>query len=69
MTILGIGVDLVHVPRIAQLLQRRGADKFASKILSTNEYAQWKSTFAAPADLDDHRCARFLAVRFVFCSL
>ena len=65
MTILGIGVDLVRVPRIAQLLRRRGADKFASKILSKSEYTQWKSSFAAPADLDDPRCVQFLAVRFV----
>lgn len=41
MAILGIGVDLVHIPRIAALISRRTEAKFAAKILSQAEYAQW----------------------------
>lgn len=43
MTILGIGVDLVHIPRIAALISRRTEAKFAAKILSRVEYAQWNA--------------------------
>ncbi|KAF8974287.1 4'-phosphopantetheinyl transferase [Flammula alnicola] len=57
MTILGIGVDLVHVPRIAALLSRRRSEKFASKILSPEEYLQW-----LPSE-PSHQI-QFLAVRW-----
>ena len=43
MGILGIGVDLVHIPRIAALISRRTEAKFAAKILSQVEYAQWNA--------------------------
>jgi holo-[acyl-carrier protein] synthase len=59
MPILGIGVDLVHVPRIAALLSRRIPEKFAAKILSQEEYSQWETI--APSD---ERRIRFLAVRY-----
>ncbi len=35
--IFGIGTDIVHIPRIAASLSRRG-DKFASRILTEYEY-------------------------------
>ncbi|KAJ6614308.1 4'-phosphopantetheinyl transferase superfamily [Mycena sp. CBHHK59/15] len=40
MSVLGIGVDVVHVPRIAALLSRRNPQRFASRILSPQEAAQ-----------------------------
>jgi len=57
-TILGIGVDLVHLPRIANLLGRRDPERFARRILSETELLQWK-------DLDASRQAQFLGVRYV----
>ncbi|KAF9482446.1 4'-phosphopantetheinyl transferase [Pholiota conissans] len=59
MPILGIGVDLVHIPRIAALLSRRTPQKFAAKILSPEEYSQWESI--PPSE---SRRAQFLAVRW-----
>ncbi|PPQ79572.1 hypothetical protein CVT25_003454 [Psilocybe cyanescens] len=60
MTILGIGVDLVHVPRIASIMARSRTERFASRILSHYELAEWQSlgTTSIP-----HR-VRFLAVRW-----
>ncbi|KAF8812380.1 4'-phosphopantetheinyl transferase [Phlegmacium glaucopus] len=60
MTILGIGVDVVHLPRILALLNRRRADRFASRILSTTEYGQWKALQIS----DAQDCVQFLAVRW-----
>ena len=60
MTILGIGVDLVHIPRIASLLGRRNPERFAAKILSTQEYNQWVSLGAS----EPFARLRFLAVRY-----
>jgi holo-[acyl-carrier protein] synthase len=60
MTILGLGVDLVHLPRIATLLARRDADKFARRILSEAETLQWKVLVN-----DATKRAQFLAVRYV----
>lgn len=59
MTILGIGVDLVHVLRIASIVARNQGDRFAAKILSKQELAEWQSlgTTSIP------NRARFLAVR------
>ena len=60
MTLLGIGVDLVHIPRIASLLSRRNPEKFAVKILSTQEYNQWVSLGSS----EPSARLRFLAVRY-----
>ncbi|KAF5387853.1 hypothetical protein D9615_000355 [Tricholomella constricta] len=59
MAILGVGVDIVHIPRIAALLQRRGS-RLASRILSREELSQWESL--PPSDVS--RQVRFLAVRW-----
>ncbi|KAF8639948.1 hypothetical protein AX17_001198 [Amanita inopinata Kibby_2008] len=61
MSILGIGVDVVHVPRIVALIRRRDAQKLASRILSSKEVSQWNSL---PADCNESGRARFLAVRW-----
>ncbi|KAF9006444.1 4'-phosphopantetheinyl transferase [Cyathus striatus] len=60
MSILGIGVDLVHVPRIMALITRRTPHRFATRILNDQEFSQMKS-------LDEptlHDYARFLSVRW-----
>ncbi|KAL5508137.1 hypothetical protein ACEPAH_5755 [Sanghuangporus vaninii] len=54
--ILGVGLDIVHLPRIASLIARRGPERFARRILSQKELAEWGPT--KPDSL------RFLAVRF-----
>lgn len=42
MSILGIGVDVLHTTRIAQLAGRRGWSKFSRRILSDIERAQFE---------------------------
>ncbi|GLB33739.1 putative 4'-phosphopantetheinyl transferase [Lyophyllum shimeji] len=59
MGVLGVGVDVVHIPRIAALLQRRGA-RLASRILSPKEFSEWESLPLS----DFSRQVRFLAVRW-----
>ncbi|KAI8069841.1 4'-phosphopantetheinyl transferase [Gilbertella persicaria] len=41
--IIGIGVDIMHLPRITALVARRGHDKLARRILSQKEYLEFKS--------------------------
>ncbi|RPD61868.1 4'-phosphopantetheinyl transferase [Lentinus tigrinus ALCF2SS1-7] len=60
MGILGIGVDVLHVPRILRLLQRPVASRFAQRILSSQEHDIWNGIPAS----DDARRTRFLAVRW-----
>lgn len=60
MAILGVGVDVVHLPRILALVQRRGAEALASRILSPPEMQEWQAKRAS--DVSVH--ARFLAVRW-----
>ena len=60
MAILGIGVDVVHAPRIAALLSRRCPQRFAARMLSHEELAQWESL--STSDLLGR--VRFLAVRY-----
>jgi holo-[acyl-carrier protein] synthase len=58
MPILGIGVDIVHVPRIAAVISRRGV-RFAERVLNKAEHEDWAgfSTNGSEAQ------ARFIAVR------
>ena len=39
--IVGIGTDLVHIPRMQSLLEKHG-DKIAARILSDREFAEFK---------------------------
>ncbi len=52
--IFGIGTDIVHIPRIAASLNRRG-DRFASRILTEHEYQAY---------LACNKPEHFLAKRF-----
>ncbi|KAH9894324.1 4'-phosphopantetheinyl transferase [Cubamyces lactineus] len=60
MGILGIGVDVVHVPRILRLLERRTPTKLAHRILSEKELSVWNGL---PSE-DEVRRTRYLAVRW-----
>jgi holo-[acyl-carrier protein] synthase len=59
MSILGIGVDIVHVPRIAALLNRRGPTRLATRILNLEEFSRWESLPLS----DNPGQARFLSVQ------
>lgn len=58
MGILGIGVDVVSLTRIATLSQRRTYDRLAKRILSADE-------LSAFCTIPDDARTRFLAVRCV----
>ncbi|KAI0824602.1 4'-phosphopantetheinyl transferase [Trametes gibbosa] len=60
MGILGIGVDVAHIPRIIRLIERRSPTKLAHRILSGKELAAWN---VIPFE-DEARRTRFLAVRW-----
>ena len=54
MSVIGIGTDIVKVPRIKRLMKKRG-DSFAQRILHKNEFEIYK---------DHHAGANYLAKRF-----
>ncbi|KXN83688.1 Holo-[acyl-carrier-protein] synthase [Leucoagaricus sp. SymC.cos] len=58
--LLGIGVDIVHLPRIAAIVKRQAGHKFARRILSSSELEQWDRL----RDADVQQQIRFLAVRW-----
>ncbi|KAL7282161.1 hypothetical protein ACG7TL_003630 [Trametes sanguinea] len=60
MGILGIGVDILHMPRIARLMERRSPAKFAQRILSGKELSFWHAIPLA----EEARRTRYLAVRW-----
>ena len=45
--ISGIGTDLVHIPRIAEMLNKYG-DKAAQRILDDSEFEQFQKTSNQP---------------------
>lgn len=67
MTILGIGVDIVHIPRIASVLRKRHAERFVKKVLSQSEYAGWLNLTGSGAPESDR--VRYMAVRWVCLSI
>jgi holo-[acyl-carrier protein] synthase len=64
MTVLGIGLDIVHLPRFAALIQRRTAARVAARVLSTREHTDFARLSLGERD---PAVARFLAVRCVCC--
>lgn len=58
--IIGIGVDIVHLPRIAALIARRGSDGLARRILSPTEYNEFTANYK-----DDPSQLRYLGSRQV----
>ncbi|KAI6034203.1 4'-phosphopantetheinyl transferase [Pisolithus microcarpus] len=61
MPIHGIGIDILHVPRLAALIERRGLSKLASRILSPSEN---KRALAANERGPTEPIVRFLGVRW-----
>ncbi|EIW82372.1 4'-phosphopantetheinyl transferase [Coniophora puteana RWD-64-598 SS2] len=61
MPIHGIGIDIVHVSRIASLVRRRNVDTLARRILSSEEQATFSHIHEEGTET---RKTRFLAVRW-----
>ena len=76
MGIIGVGVDILHTPRIASLVVRRSPTKFAKRILSLSELREWETlyprTSSAPTPVAEsslgvvagEKWFRFLTVRW-----
>ena len=76
MGIIGVGIDIVHTPRIASLVARRTPMKLATRILSPSELREWQTLSppisSAPASIAEReldvvvaeKWFRFLAVRW-----
>jgi holo-[acyl-carrier protein] synthase len=63
MPILGIGVDVLHLPRLIGLLSRRGSDAFATRILSSQELRSFQRLREQHGDDSTEWMAQFLGVR------
>jgi holo-[acyl-carrier protein] synthase len=59
--LLGVGTDILHLPRLKALIGRRSQGLLARRILSTHEL----EVFASLPDCDAARRVRFLAVRYI----
>lgn len=67
MPILGCGIDVLSSKRLTELVTRRGAERLASRILSTTEHQAWRTI----SRLGTEPQLRFLALRRVlstFCT-
>jgi len=68
MGIIGVGIDIVHVPRIVSLVTRRTPARFASRILSPSEFSEWETlsppTTSTSTKDSNQEWVRFLAVRW-----
>ncbi|KAI9011912.1 4'-phosphopantetheinyl transferase [Phycomyces nitens] len=62
--ILGIGVDLLHLPRLASLVARRGSDGLAKRILSKDEHEVFVSKFLPSDEHSKEQKLMFLAKRW-----
>jgi holo-[acyl-carrier protein] synthase len=60
--ILGIGVDILYLPRITSLASRRGKEKLAKRILSTKELSEFNQLKSA----HDHNHIMYLATRYLY---
>ena len=70
MGILGIGVDILHLPRLRSLISRRGVERVSNRILSLPELVEWRQIQLQQSEsaLEDtrevlERQTSFLAVR------
>lgn len=59
--ILGVGLDILYLPRLTQLVKRRGVDGLARRILTQDELKAFKSTLTGEAP--QGAAVRYLAVR------
>lgn len=60
--IIGIGTDLVHIPRMQTLLKKHG-DKIAARILSDREFAEFKLQLKPAAYLAKRFAAKEAAAK------
>jgi len=60
--IVGHGVDLVHVPRISAILEKHPV-RFAQRILSASEYADYQERNATPGGLAKYFAAKEAAAK------
>lgn len=58
--IYGIGTDICDVRRITRVLQRKGSERFARRILAAGEFRTWQARTARWPE----RGVRYLASRF-----
>ena len=68
MDIIGIGIDILHIPRIASLVARRTPMKLAVQILSPSELREWGTLSSqispVPASTTTEKWFRFLSARW-----
>lgn len=64
MPILGIGVDILYLPRLISLLSRRGSEAFATKILSSQELRTFQLLAEQHGEDKSGRITQFLGVRW-----
>lgn len=64
MPILGIGIDILHLPRLISLLGRRRSEAFATRILSSQELRTFQLLAEQHGEDDIKRIAQFLGVRW-----
>ncbi|KAK6505985.1 hypothetical protein TWF506_010912 [Arthrobotrys conoides] len=63
----GIGVDILHLPRLISLLSRRPTSKLTGRILTTNELAEFQRLSTEPLNYSSalsNPAIRFLATRW-----
>lgn len=68
--ILGVGIDILHLPRLQRLVTSRGFDKLAKRILTDAERHELADVEASIAEVHAVEAARlrYLAVRSVVWS-
>ncbi|KAG2146766.1 4'-phosphopantetheinyl transferase superfamily [Suillus clintonianus] len=64
MPILGIGVDILHLPRLISLLNRRRSEAFATRILSSQELRTFQLLAGQHGEDKTEKTVRFLGVRW-----
>lgn len=63
--ITGIGVDILHLSRLRHLINRRGAERLARRILSAGEIAEFRSLPSSAGKGVVEEQTRYLANRCV----
>ncbi|KAG2077484.1 4'-phosphopantetheinyl transferase [Suillus decipiens] len=64
MPILGIGVDILYLPRLISLLSRRGSEAFATRILSCQELQTFRLLAERHGEVKTGKITQFLGVRW-----
>lgn len=68
MGILGIGIDILHVPRLKQVLSRR-PDRFLTRVLTKAELTEFeKLKTELNGEIVHDRAVRFVGTRYVSFS-